>query len=376
MGWTYLIADTRTNVIIDELPLTGVRWTKVLNGSGQLQGTVNLGDRASGTRDVYDLTRPVRRVVYAVRDEQPLWGGIIWASGYDGDKHTVDIAAADWWSYFDHRKVLEVLTLPAAATYVAGFSKIFTSQEQNTIARGLVTLAQSHTAGNIMITVDGSVSGINRAVTYEGYDLVDVGQALRDLASISDGPDIVFDVGGFDSTTGRPARIMRTGTPRLTQAGAAHRWDLGGNLLSYQWSSGGGVMATRAFAEGSGTDRGTQIAVSELTSRYADGWPLLETDDVYSGVSDFTELGRLADTLLTGYDLPVVAPRMKVAPNLEPRLGAVAVGDSGYLVLPADDEFFGEAKEIAVRVNTISVEIDEQGGETVTLSAMTDEAIV
>lgn len=374
--WTYLIADTRTNIIIDELPLTKVRFTKVLNGSGQLQASLALGDSRLSAHDVYELTRPVRRVVYAVRDRRPIWGGIIWAAGYDSATAEVQIGAADWWSYFDHRVVLPVLTLPPATpTYVAGLGTIYTSQEQNAIARSLVTVAQGHTAGDIGVDVDGAVSGTNRAITYNGYDLNYVGDALRSLAGIADGPDICFDVGDFDSS-GRPTRLMRTGTPRLEQTGDAHTWDYGGNLLSFKWSSAGGVMATRAYAEGAGEDTGTQFAVASDTTLYDTGWPLLETDDIYSD-QQYAALVTLADTLLDGGRLPSVAVSLKVRGDLAPVVGEVAVGDTGNLVIPPDrDPFLVAGISLGLRVATIAVGVDDNGVEDVELTCITTEEVV
>lgn len=369
--WTYLVADLITGVIIDELPLTGVRLSKVLNGSGQIQAQLQLGDAKVTVHDPYSLTRPGRRCIYAVRDNQPWWGGIIWAADYDDDSKTVTLGGADFWSYFDHRKVLEALTLPAAPYYIAGLSKVYTQQDQNTIARGLVTLAQAHTGGNIGITVDSSLSGILRDRTYQGYDLDYVGQVLRDLTAVSDGPDILFDLGALDPTTGRPPRLMRVGTPRLGQEGSPHRWDLGGNLLSFNYASGAGVMATRAFAQGDGTERGTLIAVAENTTRYANGWPLLETDDIFDGVSQISTLQQHADTLLGGLSLPLVTPSLRVKtdlPGVSPSLGEFGAGDDGRMVIPAGHLFFPGGLDLAVRVIGITVTIDTDGQETVELS--------
>ena len=90
-AWTFLVADLRTNVILGEIPIAGVRMSKTLNGSGQMQGTFNLGDAKVQARNIYDMTRPARRAIYAIRDNEPWWGGIIWASSYDSETATVTI---------------------------------------------------------------------------------------------------------------------------------------------------------------------------------------------------------------------------------------------------------------------------------------------
>lgn len=368
--WTYLIADLRTNVIAGELPLSGVRMSKVLNGSGQISGNLKMGDPKVQAQAVYAMTRPAIRAIYGLRDSKPFWGGILWVSEYDSAPRSMALAGADFFSYWDHRKVLEVLAAPPiAATYVAGLSKVYTQQDQNDIARDLVTLAQSHTAGNIGMTFANTTdSGILLDRSYHGYEQFYVGEALRELASLPTGPDVAFDVTGPDSQ-GRPIRVMRLGTPRLTQGGAQHRWDLGGNLLSYKWKSGGGVMATRVFFEGDGAERGARIAVSEDTSLYANGWPLLETDEIDTTVTSDSQLQTKADGLQSARRLPAVEVELRVRGDLPPVLGEYAPGDEGRLVIAANrDALFPAGLDVAVRIDSMQVDITDEGKEDIALS--------
>lgn len=371
-SWTYLIADLRSNVIAGELPLTGVRMSKVLNGSGQISANLPMGDpRVAAQQQVYAMTRPAIRALYALRDNTPLWGGILWAADYDSASQSMTLAGADFMSYFDHRKVVEVLPpSPVATTYVAGLSRVYTGQDQNAIARDLVTLAQSHTAGDIGVTFASLAnSGVLLDRSYHGYEQWYVSEVLRELAGLPTGPDVAFDVSGPDPATGRPIRIMRLGTPRLAQPGAAHRWDLGGNLLSYAWRSGGGVMATRVFFEGDGAERGARIAVAEDTSLLASGWPLLETDEIDTAVTDDLQLQTKANGLQSSLRLPTVSVELKVRGDLPPVLGEYAPGDEGRLVIGAGtDPLFPLGLDVAVRIASMEFTVDSSGAEDITLS--------
>lgn len=371
--WTYLVGDLITQKIVGELPLKGVSVSKVLNGSGQIKATMPV--TRSMDIDVYDLTRPVRRVLYAVRDGTPYWGGIIWASAYESEGQKIELGGADWWSYFDHRKVLEVLSAPPWATsYIAGFSKVYTGVDQNAIARDLVDLAQQHPGGDIGIIADTTVSGVLRDRTYEGYDLSYTGQVLRDLAGVINGPDIRFDVGAFDAN-GRVPRLMLTGDPYLGQQGNPHVWDLGANLQKYTWDSGGGVMATRAFAQGEGEDRGTLIAVAENSNRYDEGWPLLETDDIFEGVTVDATLQEHAETLLSSLSLPLTTLTLSVRGDLAPTLTQYAPGDTGRVVIPSGDLFFRQGVELGIRILSIEVAIGDDGNETVSLTTTVEQVM-
>jgi len=384
--WKYLFADLSTNQIIDEIPMSQVRISKVLNGSGALTGVIKLGDAALVGRTIKEATQPARRVVYAIRDNSPFWGGIIWATSYDSDTRQLAIGATDWWSYFDHRRILSAITLPLNPYDIAGQSQIYTATDQNTIARALVTLAQSHTGGNIGIVADTTLSGKLRDRTYDGSALKPVGEALRDLANVIDGPDIVFDVGAF-GTNGRPARIMRVGTPQLSQQGNPHTWDLGANLLKYTWSSGGGVMATRALITGAGQDRGTLVAVSEDTTLYATNWPLLEVDDAHVDVSDITTLQQYADSAVAGARLPAVSIGLSVRGDLTPALGSYSVGDNATFNVPAlvvtngaierGDPFLPAGLNLTVRLTAINLSIDDNSGiEDIDLSTFPTLGVV
>lgn len=362
--WTFMFADLRTNVVLGEVPVSQVRMSKTLNGSGQMQGAFDLGDENVQAVDIPGMVVPARRAIYALRDNRPWWGGIIWASSYDSDTANGQIRATDFWSYFDHRKILEAFTLPLSGAFeIAGQSRIYTQQDQNNIARDLVTLAQAHTGGDIGVDVDAALSGIPRDYTYDGYLLKDTGAALRDLAGLADGCDILFDVGPLD-TNGRPSRIMRTGTPFLAQAGVDWIWDLGGNMKSYSWDSAAGGMATRTYAQGTGTERGSQIAVAQADDRIADGWPLLETDDLYNTVSVYSTLQEHADGQLSSLELPSVSLKLRLRTDLPPELD-FSVGDNGQAIIPAGDLFHRNGLTLLVRLIGCTVSLDAQGQEEV-----------
>lgn len=364
--WTYLVADLRTNIIIGELPLAGPRMTKTLNAAGTLTAsTLPLSDRRMRALDTFDMTRPARRAIYALRDARPWWGGVIWTANRDSTSDTVSIGAGDFWTYFDHRKVLPVLTVPPPNyNYVAGRSVSYGGIEQNQLARNLVALAQSHTGGNIGITVDASSSGIVRDRTYLGFELTDVGEALRQLAGVIDGPDILFDVGGPD-TAGRPTRLLRLGTPLLGQQGSPHVWEVGGNILSYTWPSDGTRMATRTFAVGDGIDQGALIAVAEDTVRYADGWPLLESESGYTTVTSTGVLQEHADADQLGARLPVVLPKLVVKGDAAPRVGEYGPGDDARVIVR--DNFFRSGIDTPMRIIAIEIAPGE-AVEAVTLT--------
>ncbi|MEV6624431.1 hypothetical protein AB0M83_35340 [Amycolatopsis sp. NPDC051106] len=365
---TYLISDLVTNRTLAEVPLTGVKYSKKLGASGTLSATLSLGDARIRAIDPYDLSTPGRRVVYVLRDSRPVWGGLVWTRKFDSESQQISLGCADFWSYFEHRKVLPVL--PAAAFedphFVAKQKVEWKNTDQNTIARNLVELAQSHPGGNIGVTFpDRDLSGIRLDRTYFGYQNASVGDALRKLSQLYDGPDVMFDVGPPDRD-GRPTRLMRLGTPRLGQQGSAHVWEYGGNLLGYGWPSDGTRMATRTFASGDGIETGMLVAVAEDRVRYPDGWPLLETEYGYSSVTDPDQLASHARSDQAVSRLPVVLPTLTVHGGLPPTVAEIGLGDDARVVIK--DDFHAGGLDTLMRIVALDVTVGDDGREGVALT--------
>lgn len=374
--YTYAIHDLRSNVFLDELPLTGVSFNTPLNRSGSLQATWDLAKHPSTTkRNPYDLTAPARRAIYVLRDRVPLWGGIIWTSVYDSDTKRITIGAGDWWTYFDHRKVLPILPLVFGQDAIAKSSFGVTNSDQNYIAQALVEMAQEHANGDLGIEFDGVRSGIYRDREYLGYSLVDTGDALRKLSQVIDGPDMAFGVAA-PGPNGRPRRIFRLGDPWLGQQGSPHVFEYGGNINRYTWPRDASPMRTRSYATGEGQAEGTPIAVAEDTDAYAMGYPLLEAEQAYSSVSRGATLQAHADADQFTNRLPVVLPSIVVngGGKNSPRIGEFGPGDDCRLVIK--DEFFRRGLDTSARVVDIAYRPSEAPNlAEVTLSPMTDEGV-
>lgn len=371
--WSYLLADLRTAAVTAEIPLSGAKPSSRLNTAGSMGGTWTISSRWSGG-DPYVLTTPARTMLYALRDGRPMWGGVLWTRRWDPDTSRLELGASDWWSYFERRMVLPSFVPDGSVTQVAALSTVFDQIEQNDIVRDLIDQAQAHTGGDIGIVYDESTSGILRDRAYFGHELVDVGQALRQLAEVIDGPDLLFGVAPELDANGRVVKTLRIGAPLLGQAGDPWVFESGANLLSYSWDSDGTRMATRTYASGEGMEAGQLIAVAEDDSRYSDGWPVLEAEANYSTVSVDTTLQEHADSDLMRARLPVVTPSLTVRGDgknsrgvkVGPAVGEYQVGDHCRVVL--NDLFLSGGVDTTMRIVGIDLDPGEDGVETATLT--------
>lgn len=389
--YAYLVADLRTGSVMDELPLHGVSFSTVLNDAGEFRGQLAIGDRRIGVREPQRVTEPGRTALYVARDGVLVWGGVIWTSKYSSPERMLEIGAAGFLSYFDRRRVLPA-TYDPARDDVATLVTTYEGVDQAEIARSLIRTAQGHPGGDIGVQTDPltppdtataskpgsvvtaqavpSVTSQPRSLTYRGYELKSVGEALRELAALDDGPDFLIDVAFGPG--GRPVRRLQVGEPRLGQNGAPHFWEYGANLVSYTWPQDGASMASRVFALGAGSETGQLIEVSTDASRIDAGWPLTETEVSHIHVEDRGLLGSIASAQLSAVARPVVLPELVVRADREPVLGSYQAGDHAQVVVK--DGFFPGGKEFRVRILGIEVSPGDDAGEELVTLTVSPEA--
>ncbi|MFF7280140.1 hypothetical protein [Streptomyces griseorubiginosus] len=352
--YTYYTADLATGVITDELPLYDVTFSTELNEAGEFRARLPLGDPRITVHRPRELTEPGRAALYVERDGVLVWGGVVWTVKYTSADQHLEIGAAGFLSYFDHRRVLPADFDPAdlASAHVS-----FTDRDQSDIARALVAFAQEHPDGDIGVRPESTaLSGITRTLLYPGSDLKSTGEALRELASLERGPDFVIDMAyGSD---GRPVRRLRVGTPQLGRQGTPHVWEYGANLIGYAWPADGASTATRVFALGEQGENGQLVAVAEDGGT---GRPLTETEVSYVHLTDADLLRSQARSALAAVSAPVVLPELTVRADLDPVLGSYQVGDEALVVIK--DVFFPEGARFGVRITGIEVTPGNDAGE-------------
>ncbi|MGI5232854.1 hypothetical protein [Actinoallomurus sp. CA-142502] len=331
--YTYLAADLATGNVAAELPLTGVSFSRVLNDAGTFSGSLQLGDPRVAALKAVRATEPARSTILVCRDGVIVGEYIIWTTTYDSASQVLQIAGADLLSYFDHRKILPVLPPVLDIQTVARQQLAFSAADQLAIARSLVTTAQAHTGGSIGITVDATVASTTlRDITYNGYELKNVGDGLRDLSTLAGGPDLYFDTVYINGTA---TRRLVLGNPRLGVVDPGNLvFEYGTNLTKFTEPRDGSQMITRAFAVGDGSDADTPIGIAEDATRYTDGWRLTEDSTSYSGAITPADLTGHAVADQAARRGPVVLPALTVLGAGPPAVGEYLPGDAIRRVIP------------------------------------------
>jgi len=353
--YRYLFADLLTNDIVAELPLTGVSFTKQLNQAGSFNGHLLVGGIDALAFNVFPATTPGRNALYVDRDGVLVWGGVVWGRQYTASTQTLEIQAREFESYFERRRITATTA--------------FNSTDQLSIAQNLINLAQSAPYGDIGVNVGVETSGILVSRTYYDYELKTYFNALQDLSRADDGFD--FNIAVVYDGSGEPTKTLVLGYPRIGTVYSSTNpnaivFQLPGNIVDYEYPEDGSIAANTVHALGAGSNEGKLIASASDTSKFLDGWALLEEQANYSDVTDSTLIAQLATGQVLAVSYPPTVIKVIVPAYEAPVFGTYEVGDDARLIIT--DVRFPNTLDEVYRIVGVSVQPGEDGPERVTLT--------
>lgn len=353
--YRWYVGDLRTGKITRQLDLSEQRWSVDIDDNGTLEVTAPLrsvGD--DGVTKIWSSSRsdaaPAKAFlacsyVDTNGDEEILAGGPIWTSNYVKRTGKLQIGAAALSSYFDHRKVLPVLTAGQSAAEV---SVTYDAAQLGLIAKRLIELAQTHAGGTlpIVLPTDAELggAGTTHTRTYPGYELGWVGDRLKQLTEIKDfGPEIQF-VPRFKTDKRYIEWVMRIGvepTMVLTQTGPAHVFDMTvpeGPVKDLSVASDGSSMTFRQWAAGQGEAEGRPIAMVEDTTLVDLDWPLLEGEDAGTDTTTTVEqLEGIAGESLLARGRPIETWTLTVDRDARLNVSKYNAGDWATVRIEGDE---------------------------------------
>lgn len=336
--YTYYAYDLVTNSALAELPLSNVKFSRILNGAGGFSGTLKLGDKKVTNLNPIPSTVPTRTALYVDRDGVLVWGGIIWNRGpYRPSTQSFTLGGLEFWSYFQVRT--------KTSRYIVD-TKAYAQQDQLFIARDLINYAQAKSGGNIGIVVNNETSGVLRDRTYNSYDFTPVGQAVEQLSAVLNGFDFSIEVAYVN---GVPTKTFVPSYPRRGNSAVTSGliFEYPGNMIDYSWPEDGTEQANTAYAIGLGQGATMLRSSSSIPALLDAGYPLLEYLDSYKNVGVQAELDghAMADvrarayfdadpTHVSGVTLPEIYARA----DADPVLGSYGTGDDVRLRI-SDERF-------------------------------------
>jgi hypothetical protein len=115
--YRYFTTDLLSNRVLAEIPFRSVTFERSIKAAGSFSGTIPvIPDTAH--MDLYNSTMPGKTALYIVRDQECVWGGIIWSRSYDVLDRSLSVNGSEFTSYLHHRNIWKTWSHDFGATAV------------------------------------------------------------------------------------------------------------------------------------------------------------------------------------------------------------------------------------------------------------------
>lgn len=370
--YTYLACDLLTDVVVAELPLQQVQYETVLSGIGTLRAFLPLNDETN-LLNVVGATQGGRTALYVDRDGVIVWAGIIWTRQLA--QGGLQIQAAELLSYYQHRYVTQTLSTEAGnignSSMVPDGQRLYA--DQKFMVWSLLRFAQAQGATpplDLNWLASSGADGVNRQATYFGYERPEIYASIQQLSQSDDGFDFGVEV-GWNPVSNNVAptryRTAKTWHPQRGRSAMASGlvFDKGGpssNIVAYDWPEDFTALSTRVHALGDGDGEARLTATAQDDDLLSSGWPLLESVQTYSGVTQAATLQGHANADITARSGAAIAATFDVLCDGDPALGSYTVGDAGVFTIGSDARF---PDGMSAELRILGISVSASGGPEV-----------
>jgi len=319
--YRFLSYDLRSNVALEELPLSIKEFGGRLNGAGPFRATMPV--EAASSRLLMAATIPERTVVYVERDGVLVDGFIIWQRRRRAGV-PVEVSGASLPSYWRRNNIRANLTYAGA--------------DQFAIARGIVDHLQTQAGANIGIVTGSATCGVTRDRTYYGYERKNVGDAIAELGAVDNGFDWSVDVAWV---AGVPTKTLNLSHPRRGRLAGTTGvvFETGKNVIDYDYLEDGTRSARTVDALGAGDGNDMLISTSTDTALIDAGYPLTAETISHKDVSIQATLDAHALAARRARATTPTFLQVEIDPaDVDAGLGTWIVGDD-VLVKLTDENF-------------------------------------
>lgn len=348
--YSYYITDLRTNEVIAELPFQNVSYETVLSGAGEFSGDI-LINPDTNVYGVRQSTTPGRVGLYVMRDDQPVWGGIIWKRRYNAATRRVSCIGSTFESYLGKR--LQPITYK------------FVNDDQFVIAGWLLETVDPNNgtspAGNILTTVSDATSPKRRERQFYGWERKTVLDELTKLGNLIDGFDWNVVIGKHPLSQEITREFQFFYPKRGVSADQSTLlFEYPGSIRDFDVDEDALDAANEVYALGAGEGIDQKVAIAVDEEQAAAGYPRLQETRSYTSVILDETLQAHAERDLVRLNSPVTVFEVTVDARTEPVLGSYTVGDWARFRL--EDEFITPAIDQYARITGITVTVDDSTG--------------
>lgn len=352
--YSYVITDLRDNSIISELPFTGVSYEKNVSKAGTADLSLIIDDETLELNP-NGFTFPGRTGIYIYRNQQVMWGGIIFKRQYDSDNRTLRITCKSFEEYFYH--VLQRTNINV------------TNTEQIDIARKIIS---NNTANkDVKIDVDSTtMSGVKRERNMYAYEFKTVGEELEKLSALLKGFDWNVEIYN-EPTTKELKRLLSFYYPQKgrTEAQTDLLFEFPGIIRSFTISDDADTAANEVFGIGAGEGDSQLVkSAKDANQLTTNKYPRLQKTVSYKSVTEESTLQSHVDADLKKELSPITVCEVVLRGDGEGEheLGTYDVGD--WARFRIDDPWLPTPLDRFYRITGYKVSVEDSSGlETVTL---------
>ena len=340
--YRYVATHIRTGAALaDSVPLTVASFSRNLNGSGSLNGTLNLQVPDTLNVPFLEALETRRCVLWVLQDDYPVWAGVVWDSPLTSlAAKQVPITAQSLESVFDHREISATLLYSAVDMFevFCDLAKYGLSKTSPFIAATSPTPAPSATvtaaAAVPQIAVPtGARCGVPWTATYAYSDFRKVSDVFTDLAASG---NLEWALEPALDANGNLIAMVRLGYTQLGRPAHASGITLTypGNAVDYGYpqtgSQGANYLWVTAPPNGSAASWLSQYPHGVDLDDLAAGYPLMEDSASWGGstVTSQAQVDAYADAQVMLKTQAMTTPTVTIGGGSWPGLKDIVLGDS------------------------------------------------
>lgn len=344
--YRYIFADLLTDKVTVELPLYGTTFSRRICKVGEFGGSFGLNTEGITNSDVVNGTIPGRTAVYIERDNQLVWGGIIWSRTWQEQSKSFQYYGQTFDSYFflsDIRNTLQ-----------------YVNKDQRNIVIDLVQRSQAMPYRGLRIATPPTFpNNILRSPNFFWYDAWTFGKALEYMAEFEDGLDYYVNV-QYDAFGDFSRKLIVNDRIGASLDDTQLIFDFPGSIKNFWYPENASKGATTISGIGAGEGAASIRSLAVKQALLDGGHP--ELVQFYTN-KDIKTLTTLQSHLLQEMRLlaaPVVQPTYEIDSDREPAFGSYALGDHALIKL--DSVRFNEPLELYTRIVGWDVKPSQSSG--------------
>jgi hypothetical protein len=362
--YSYLTTDLATGNVLGEIPVNNVSLDCQLNQAGNMNAGGHLDDPRIDNEDFISRTVPGKTAFWTFREDQIVWGGIIWSRQFQSNGKSLTLTGQTFESYASRRFPRSWL----------GTAVQLYNQGQCSIIDNLWAGMQSVPGGNIGVMPYGIYDPTDPIIglTVNGWDLSNsFDSVIQSILTLDTGPD--YTIAWQEDGRGLPAKQLivqpRIGNPISSTDLMV---DYPGAIADYQYNENSSSGNNRWWATGDGSDVTQTVGVATDADSLLSGWPLLEGVNNYSGVTIQDTIDQHAASDLAAFTVPLVTHVADLAGEAMPEFGTYGMGD--YVIFNINDARFTIPTQFQLRVIGWTIQPPDEGQGTEQIALVFDEA--